>query len=225
MQFAQIASKSARNHAITEQALPISREFGGRLEIIAGITNFEPRARGIAPGKAVADGLAVEAERIGSRPANHPLLRPSGQKALRNQDPEQRGGERHTPLLPLVVRKATPEMVPGGSDEDPGPLAELTLDVRGLIDDCDGTAERLFGCRRDHLLGQPVSLVLPELLEGHLYQSGQINPSLLYRCRIGAPFQARPISAQGFACLLSLVSIGPVSAPHIRVVLHRLCGG
>lgn len=102
--------------------------------------------------------------------------------------------------------------------ENPAPA----LDARGLIDDCDQTAERMFGYRREQLLGQPVSMVLPELQGGTLYQAGRINPGLLYRSHIGAAFRARPCADQGFACLLFLTNIGSVSSPHIRVVLRRL---
>lgn len=105
--------------------------------------------------------------------------------------------------------------------ENPVPVAGLTLDARGLIDDCDSTAEQMFGYQREQLLGHPVSLVLPELLEGTLCQDGKINSWLIYRSHIGAFFWARSCSGECFPCLIFVSNIGSPSAPHIRIMLRR----
>ena len=223
MKYAAFAPEVVLSHADTDPAFPISGASRGRLETIARITNFKPWAAGIAPSRE--DRPAPGSLRARRFPAVFPLLRGSGHRTPRQRDPEPGPGTLALLVSPPPAEGAEPERCPAVSDEDGGALAELTLDLRGVIGDCNGAAERLFGCRRDHLLGQPVSRVLPELPEDRLCQAGRINPSLLYRCHIGAPFRACPISARSFACLLSLVSVGPATAPQIRVVLQRRRGG
>lgn len=68
-------------------------------------------------------------------------------------------------------------------------LAILTLDALGMISYCNRASETLFKYRSDELLGQQVSMLLPQLADLHLIQNGQANPRLRFLCRVGHHFQ------------------------------------
>jgi PAS domain-containing protein len=69
-------------------------------------------------------------------------------------------------------------------------FACLTLDSRGMICDCNATAESLFKAPRSTVILQHVSLLLPELAEMELMPNCEVNPQLRFLCRIGCSFQA-----------------------------------
>ena len=72
------------------------------------------------------------------------------------------------------------------AEEEP---AVLTVDVNGLIRNCNKAAGKLMGCASSRLVWQHVSSVLPLLSETALMQNGHINPRLRFLSRIGHHFQ------------------------------------
>jgi len=66
----------------------------------------------------------------------------------------------------------------------------LTMDERGKICDCSRAGETLFGYSLKDLVWQPVSKLLPELLEIQLVKNGQLNSQLDFLSRCGQPFMA-----------------------------------
>lgn len=67
--------------------------------------------------------------------------------------------------------------------------AVLTLDVNGLIRNCNKAAAKLMKCPTSQLVWQHVSNLLPQLADTELMQNGHINPRLRFLSRIGHRFQ------------------------------------
>ncbi len=67
--------------------------------------------------------------------------------------------------------------------------AVLTLDVNGLIRNCNKEAAKLMKCPTSQLVWQHVSNLLPQLADTELMQDGHINPRLRFLSRIGHRFQ------------------------------------
>jgi PAS domain-containing protein len=99
-----------------------------------------------------------------------------------------------------------PEKIRESSDERHDPLA-LSLDERGMIQDCSKSFERQFGFRRSDLVWQPVSKLFPQLLGVELIKAGQVNPLLNYLCRCGQLYEAQNRHGISFSCNLSFVRI------------------
>ncbi len=69
-------------------------------------------------------------------------------------------------------------------------VAVLTLDDRGMVCDCNGASEALFGYRRSELVWRHISMLLPQFEEIDLMQNGQPNPHLFFLCHVGFRFRA-----------------------------------
>lgn len=67
--------------------------------------------------------------------------------------------------------------------------AVLTLDVNGLIRNCNKAAAKLMECPTSQLVWQHVSNLLPQLADTELMQNGHINPRLRFLSRVGHRFQ------------------------------------
>lgn len=67
--------------------------------------------------------------------------------------------------------------------------AIFTLDVNGLIRNCNKAASQLLGCSSSTLVWKHVSSVLPQLTATSLMQDGHVNPRLRFLARIGHHFQ------------------------------------
>jgi hypothetical protein len=67
--------------------------------------------------------------------------------------------------------------------------AVLTLDVNGLIRNCNKAAAKLMKCPTSQLVWQHVSNLLPQLADTELMQNGHINPRLRFLSRVGHRFQ------------------------------------
>ena len=77
--------------------------------------------------------------------------------------------------------------VPSHTEEE---LAALMLDPDGRIQDCNESAEELFGFRHDELLTRPVAFLLPQLRDIEWFQNGSLNARLSFFCQIGRQFSA-----------------------------------
>ncbi len=107
--------------------------------------------------------------------------------------------------------------------------AVLALDGHGVIWDCDAATEALFKHRRDELVGQHISDLLPELRSSRLTRDEQLSPRLHLLCRSGRVFQAVASDGISFACNLYLTRLGNSWSVEVRArvgtiaasVLHR----
>jgi PAS domain-containing protein len=97
----------------------------------------------------------------------------------------------------------------------------LVLDDRGMIQECSGASEDLFGYRPNELVWQHVSLVLPQLAEVRLVENGQINSRLHFLCSLGGYFRALTRSGEQFASDLFLNDLGKPGAPRLRLIVRR----
>jgi len=84
-----------------------------------------------------------------------------------------------------VHEEITP--VPSHTEEE---LAALMLDPDGRIQDCNESAEKLFGFRHGELLTRPVAFLLPQLRGIEWFQNGSLNARLSFFCHIGRLFSA-----------------------------------
>jgi hypothetical protein len=91
---------------------------------------------------------------------------------------------------------SVPSVAAAGPEER---AAVLTLDNRGMICDCNRSAETLFMYRRSEMVWRHVSMLLPQLAELDLMPNGQPNPRLRFLCRIGRAFQAFARNGERFA--------------------------
>ena len=77
--------------------------------------------------------------------------------------------------------------------------ATLTLDDQGVIQECSGSCEKMFGYPQHELAGRHVSVLLPQLENIPLVLNDQANPRLTHLCRCGAAFRARRRDNKNFA--------------------------
>jgi hypothetical protein len=110
----------------------------------------------------------------------------------------------------IETNKSSFAKLPGNTNESleqiHDPLA-LSLDERGLIQDCSKSFEKQFGFRRSDLVWQPVSKLFPQLVGVELIKSGQINPLLNYLCRCGQHYEAQNRHGDTLSCNLSFVRV------------------
>lgn len=98
--------------------------------------------------------------------------------------------------------------------------AILTLDSRGMIRDCNPSAERLFGYAREELAWQYVSRLLPQLAPDELMQHGMANPRLRFLCHIGRRFHAVAHDGVSFASELYLNVLDDPANPRIVLIVR-----
>ena len=121
--------------------------------------------------------------------------------------PRQRLSGRASALPPVVAAQ--------------GDAATLLLDQRGMIRGCNSASETLFGYRRGELVWQHVSMLLPQLAGIELLQNGQLNPRLLFLCRIGSYFQALSRDGECFASDLFLLNLANPGSSDLRLMVRR----
>ena len=96
----------------------------------------------------------------------------------------------------------------------------LSLDERGLIQDCSKSFERLFGFKRCDLVWQHVSRLLPQLAGVTLVEAGQLNPVLKYLCHCGHHYQAQNQRGDSFPCNLNFVRIEFGGKRSLRLIFN-----
>jgi PAS domain S-box-containing protein len=102
--------------------------------------------------------------------------------------------------------------------------AVLAISDDGRIHDCDQAAEALFGYRPGELVGQHISVVLPELGKSPLVRDGKPCPQLRFLCRIGHLFQAETRSGRRFSADLFLNSLGHSGPARVRLIVRAVAG-
>ena len=103
-------------------------------------------------------------------------------------------------------------------DEDG--VADLLLDQRGMIRGCNGASANLFGYRRSEIVWQHISLLLPQLADTNLVCDGELNPRLLFLCRIGGYFKAQRQNGQSFASDLFLMNLSNPGSSDLRMIVR-----
>jgi len=83
----------------------------------------------------------------------------------------------------------------------------LSLNERGMIQDCNKSGERLFGYLRRELVWQPVSSLFLQLAGVVWVRDGLFNPRLNFLCRCGKLFQAQNRQGDTFTSTLSFVRL------------------
>lgn len=96
----------------------------------------------------------------------------------------------------------------------------LSLDERGMIQDCSKSFERLFGFKRCDLVWQHVSRLLPQLTGVNLVEAGRLNPILNYLCHCGHRYLAQNQRGETFSCNLSFVRIEFGGKRSLRLILN-----
>jgi PAS domain-containing protein len=85
-----------------------------------------------------------------------------------------------------------------------GTKAILTLDVRGMIRECNPAAEQLFKYPHHALVWRSITQLIPGLTGVTLLDGDALNSRLRFLCRIGHQFQAISSEGDAFACELFL---------------------
>jgi hypothetical protein len=75
-------------------------------------------------------------------------------------------------------------------DQELGESCKLWVDDKGKILELCERIPAMFGFRRDELIGQHISLLLPDLADTELLCADAVNPRLAYRSRCCIPFRA-----------------------------------
>jgi hypothetical protein len=97
----------------------------------------------------------------------------------------------------------------------------LALDDSGVIHGCERAGELLnYGC--SELIGQHVSLVLPELKDSELMRDGRPSPRLRFLARIGHRFHVVTRDGRHFLSDLFLNCIGNADAASLRLIVRPL---
>jgi len=116
-----------------------------------------------------------------------------------------------------VNRRADVQRSPSLAEDG---VATLLLDQRGMIRGCNGASENLFGYRRSEVVWQHVSMLLPQLADTELVCAGQLNPRLLFLCRIGGYFKAQKQNGQSFASDLFLLNLSNSDSSDLRMIVR-----
>ncbi len=96
----------------------------------------------------------------------------------------------------------------------------LSLDERGMIQDCSKSFRKLFGFRRSDLVWQHVSTLFPQLEGVELVQAGQVNALLNYLSRCGKIYEAKNRQGDTFSTNLSFVRIEHNGKGILRLIVH-----
>lgn len=123
-----------------------------------------------------------------------------------------------------VLHTRTSERLPvlaSRDDNGDNGLAFLTLDEGGVIIDCDGAVEAMFGYSPADLIYRHVSVLLPRLQDMELTQGGQLSSRLHYLCHIGVPFLVRCRDDEHFLGNLLLTDLSTPAERRLRLGIRR----
>ena len=100
--------------------------------------------------------------------------------------------------------------------------AALTLDERGMIRDCNGSGEVLFGYRRNELVWRHVSILLPQLSGTPLLRDGEVDPQLDFLCHCGKLFALHNRLGNILPSELSLVQLENAGRHVLRLMVRPI---
>lgn len=97
--------------------------------------------------------------------------------------------------------------------------ADLMLDERGMISDCNNACEKLFGYPRADLVWQHISKLFPQLSDIKLMNSGRINSRLSYLSRCDQVFQTKNQRGEIFNCSLHFIPLNRSGKQVVRLIV------
>lgn len=100
--------------------------------------------------------------------------------------------------------------------------AELVLDERGMILDCNAVGAGLFRHAREDLIRQHVSLLFPQLADMELMQGGKPTERFRFLCSIGCGFQVLGGDGERFVSELFLNDLGNAGQDALRLIVRRV---
>ena len=83
----------------------------------------------------------------------------------------------------------------------------VSVDERGIIQDCSESCESIFGYSRDDLVFQHISMLLPQFSGTAFDQEGRLTPLIFYLCHCGHSFQAQNRQGNVFHSELRIVRL------------------
>jgi PAS domain S-box-containing protein len=96
----------------------------------------------------------------------------------------------------------------------------LSLDERGMIQDCTKSFEQLFGFKRTELVWQHVSRLFPQLDGIELVQAGKINSHLQYISRCGRNYLTQNRQGDMFFANLCFVRVEYNGRHSLRLIVN-----
>jgi PAS domain-containing protein len=114
---------------------------------------------------------------------------------------------------------------PGHPAPLPADDAVLALDGDGMVRDCNQASEALFKYPRGRLLGQHVSMVLPELKESKVLRDGRPNPRLHFLSHIGRAFLVVACDGHTFSGHLFMNCTGAPDTAGLQLTVRRVATG
>ena len=100
--------------------------------------------------------------------------------------------------------------------------AWLLLDEHGIIRECDGSCDAVFGRHKNDIIARHVATLLPELVDISLLHEDEPNPRLRFLSRIGVRFHVLNERGERFPCDIFLGRLRNSGVPPLRLVIHRI---
>jgi PAS domain S-box-containing protein len=94
------------------------------------------------------------------------------------------------------------------------------LDDNGYIQECDKSAERMFGYGQQELAWQHISCLFPSLAEVVLMQGDRLNPMLNYICHCDHVFEAIDRQGNIIICNLNCFLVDNKGKPNVRLMVR-----
>lgn len=98
----------------------------------------------------------------------------------------------------------------------------LSLDDRGVIQECNISVEKLLGYPRSELVWQHISCLLPQIAEIDLVLQDELNPLLTYICHCDHVFEAINKHGDIIRCNLNFFSIRQEGTTTLRLILRLI---
>ena len=109
---------------------------------------------------------------------------------------------------------------PASSVDEREDLAALAVDALGVIRYCNRATAALFKYRFDQLLGQHVSMLLPQLADLQLLQDGQPNARIRFLCRVGHHFEGVAQDGERFTSELFLSVLHGLESDRLSLIVR-----
>jgi len=95
----------------------------------------------------------------------------------------------------------------------------LTLNLNGMISDCNKAGSRLLGCMPSDLIWQPISNLLPQLKNIALMKGSDINPYLRFLSRVGYHFDVISRKGVHWVGRAFFCEVGGMEQHFLRVII------
>ncbi len=120
------------------------------------------------------------------------------------------------------ARVAIPPTRITGQFDDLDEPARFVVDSGGLIRECSRSAERLFGYGPSELVGHPVSMLLPALIDPAVFDGDLPTTRLAFLCHCGVLLEAVRRDGRTFATEVSPSRVGIASTPMLQLILRKV---